>query len=450
MVIASFLASNLPLAAAAGAVAVFFVVWAIRWPWLSIWFLALSVALGQLVRIPLPGQGGGLLVSDIAMMTVLAAVGAHIIFSRGFRKRIVGTDVWLVAAFLPFFVWSLWLLVINSSWLGRGPFVVSLFYWLRLSAILLLLPACVWLVRENNTRRVFVVAWVFVFVVIAMTGLAQYFLVSDLSVLGGGWDPHDHRLVSTWLDPNFMGALLGMALLTSTTMAFSANSPKRSAVFLISATIFLAALVLTKSRSAWLATVLTTLLFSPFLILGRRALSSWAKVIIISLVTVSMMSGVVGVYLLGDRALGLIRGDETVRLRQEALQDIWPLASRHWLLGVGYNSYQYAALEEGLISDLSIHSRAGADNSALTLLVTTGVLGVTLFFVPWLILVVILLRRWILCANYQSFAATVAIVLLFIHSQFVNSFLYAHLLIALIVLVAWAYTSREEKESLCC
>jgi len=130
--------------------------------------------------------------------------------------------------------------------------------------------------------------------------------------------------------------------------------------------------------------------------------------------------------------------------RINSLELVWELAVDNSFIGAGYNRYQYVAQSAGLIGDFQIHSRAGAENSLLTLWVTTGVLGVGLFFVPWLALATWLVRRWWLNNQWQALAAAFSIVALFVQSQFINSFLYAHLLAVLALVVAMAVSERQK------
>ena len=69
----------LPLTFAAGALGLLLGPWLPRLPRLAITFLLFSLIFGQSLRFPLPGQGGGLLVSDLAVIIVLLSAGLKLI-----------------------------------------------------------------------------------------------------------------------------------------------------------------------------------------------------------------------------------------------------------------------------------------------------------------------------------------------------------------------------------
>ncbi|MEK7499996.1 MAG: O-antigen ligase family protein [Patescibacteria group bacterium] len=146
---------------------------------------------------------------------------------------------------------------------------------------------------------------------------------------------------------------------------------------------------------------------------------------LITLVIIATFAGVV----LQERAKQIFFHDPTVSIRITAYKDVWRrLVEPHVFLGVGYNAYQVAAKDAGLISDYHIHSRGGSDSSILTLLVTTGLIGTALFFIP-------LLLGFI---RHYSLIYVWATVFLLVHSQFTNSLLYPHLLIPYILIVVLA------------
>ena len=119
-----------------------------------------SLVIGQSIRFPLPGQGGGVLLSDLVVVTVLIGALASVVREKsevlGGRQQATSantTAVLLAARYLllftPFIIWSLFTLVINY-WRYDGPqLVVAGAYWIRLTAHLLLLPALLLLVQRK-------------------------------------------------------------------------------------------------------------------------------------------------------------------------------------------------------------------------------------------------------------------------------------------------------------
>ena len=221
-----------------------------------------------------------------------------------------------------------------------------------------------------------------------------------------------------------------------------------------------AALLFTQSRTSLIALAGSALLLSPLILFrflpleftrrigGEGEYSPKARegvvVALVSSLVLCLLLGALGFLALGDRALGLFTLDATAQLRLNALKEVWHLAEEHSLLGVGVGAYQFAARETGLIGDFAIHSRAGADNSWLTLWITTGLPGVVLFALIWSTIARQLLARRSLG---EGWAALLSLLALFIHSQFINSFLYSHILITLAVIIALSWRSTPSSSS---
>jgi O-antigen ligase len=418
---------------------------------LGVWLLAISLVLGQLVRFPLPGQSGGVLVSDIAVVFMLLVAGSK----YGVRqfggqvsrnKRIPST--FYVILTTPFILWSLFTLVIHIGDYSTSELAIAFSYWLRTSSYLLLLPALLWVAREQRVYQALGRSFVSAIVVLLGIGFIQILFFPQLAALpasllalsGGGWDPHEGRLVSSWLDPNFFGAFAGLALLYAVGSFFTQSSTRRSQIFFLVLTLALGvAGILTQSRSSVIAAVAAVFILSPLILLrlaSQRTTGLLPAVIGLgSLAVIVVGLAALG---LGDRLAGLLTQDPTVQLRLDSLVIVWRMAKEHPLVGVGYNAFQFAARDAGLSDGVSLHSRAGADNSFLTLAVTTGIPGLLLFCLPWLSSAGNLLWRWLVNGQVVAITSVVSVLTLAIHAQFVNSFLYAHLLIVLVIVIVLA------------
>ncbi|MDP3997223.1 MAG: O-antigen ligase family protein [bacterium] len=454
MVISAFSSSYLSLILPLGVIGTLIAAWAVRLPRLAIWLLCLSLVAGQAIRLPLPGQGGGLLLSDLAtVMVIFAAVGYALTCPRQNAYYLLHTTYYYLLLFSPFLLWSLWTLLINAPQLGVINTFIAAAYWVRLSVVLLLLPALLVLLDNPKNKLALKQAVNIVLISLTMLGFLQLLIVPNLGVLHQswltGWDPHAGRLVSTWLDPNFVGAAFAVGIFFVFAPTSPPDSPKQgfNKKNILMAALLFVAMILTKSRSSFLALLLTVLVLLPFMLLNNLKRPSARQTIILAATVGLLITGaILAAIILGDRAIGLISFDDTVSLRQNALTSAWGLAASHPIVGVGYNAYQFAAQKAGLISDYSVHSRAGTDNSLLTLWITTGLPGVALFFAPWLFLFNKSLLYW-WRDNQPVFLATAAsILLLFIHSQFINSFLYSHLLIFLIMIIALSLSPKTPRE----
>ena len=154
-----------------------------------------------------------------------------------------------------------------------------------------------------------------------------------------------------------------------------------------------------------------------------------------------------------ERVEGIFTIDVTAQKRIESWSSIIFLASEHPLLGVGYNTLRYAQLEVGLITDPGEHSAGGSDSSLLTILATTGIVGLLAFV--WLSVSAVALSWKVFAAQHNNefsrglgLGMIGGLAALFAHSQFVNSLLYPHILAMVwIVLGMLVWASDRELRS---
>lgn len=401
--------------------------------------LAISLVAGQLIRLPLPGQGGGILVSDIAALAII--LGAIILTVK---KRSLSPSLTAVATLAGVFLcWAPLMLFISIGTLPTSQLLVGLAYWVRLATLLTLIPALCVLCQNEKSKKSLLISSVGAGAALIILGFIQYIFVPDLRFLApAGWDPHSGRMVSTWLDPNFFGIFCVLYILLLLQV-------KKSYPLMWLATVIftILALVATQSRSSWLAGG-AIIFIAPYLIISLRHSFHPA--------TVRAGAAAVGVLLLTtaaittlffyDRLSGLVISDATVQLRADSLRIAWSaVVEPHWLLGVGYNAFGWYAQKAGLIADFLTHSRSGIDNSFLALWATTGLVGLTLFSGMWTIIAAKLVSHWRTNGSLTPLIALIAIGVLAAHSLFINSFLYAHAFTFLTIIIAlgWSQPNVE-------
>ncbi|TSC62788.1 MAG: O-antigen polymerase, partial [Parcubacteria group bacterium Gr01-1014_106] len=250
-----------------------------------------------------------------------------------------------------------------------------------------------------------------------------------------GWDPHPGRLFSTWLDPNLLGGFFVLTI--SLLLAFPVPSHWGNRLLLVGAGgMTSAALLLTQSRAslgALIAVVLVSVIF----------LRAWRRVFP---VITGALAGLVFLPAFLTRLQSVSVVDPTVALRLHSWQQASEHVVRFPLFGVGYNAYGVEQLAVGNIGTLALHSRAGAENSFLTILATTGMWGAALVLFVITLLVWVLLRR----SASRPFvslvpAALLTIVGVSVHAQFVHSLLYVHLLLPLVLILA--LVGRQDAQS---
>ena len=324
--------------------------------------------------------------------------------------------IWPAAAFLFIGLSSLLLHSGDMSW---TEFAYSFFYsirWLSLFMLYLIV------LNESPHTRKYILWMLFAFAfLLSIAGFIQFKIYPDFKELEEiGWDPHSGRLLSTWFDPNFVGGFLAFSIPLILGSALD-NKKWRILLLPVAATIFIA-LGLSFSRSAYLA--LITGLFIFGLIKSWRSLVVMGTLILILMIapgpiqdrTLSIADSIESVFT-EDYTLP----DESARLRFGSWEEAWLLFVDNPIIGHGYNRYEYAALEQGTLKDLAIHSASGSDSSLLTILATTGLAG----FIPFFAIYIIFAKQaWKDRKSGLSTGFLASLCGLFIHSIFVNSLLF--------------------------
>lgn len=400
----------------------------IRWGILLFWVV--SLILGQLGRFLLANQGGGVLLSDIAnVLVILCAVyiSLRLVASPSPTKERATQNIKLSLLFIaPFLFWSLFVLLLHIGSRSGSDLIISLFYWARLATTLALLPAFFALFSYQNNRKLLKPLLLILVGVLVMLGYAQLLIYPSMQGSLNGWDPHIFRMFGTWLDPNFFGVFLAMTLPYA--IAFARL---RGRVILGFAGVI--AILLTQSRSTFVAMLFAGLVCGLMLLVGKKPSFAIKRSLSVGLIAI-LGAGLLIVMLLGDRATNIFLHDPTISIRAEAYGVVWRnLVEPNIFLGIGYNAYQFAAKDVGIIGNFSIHSRAGSDSSLLTLIVTTGIIGLTLFLVPICIAVAYHARRFLVGKHLYSLCFVWATCILLIQSQFTNSLLYSHILMTYIL-----------------
>ncbi|MBI3255727.1 MAG: hypothetical protein HYZ63_02040, partial [Candidatus Andersenbacteria bacterium] len=221
----AFWASVVPWTIPAGILGI----WALCWwgflyPRLLVWLLAATLIAGQLIRLPLPGQGGGLLPSDIIAFILLCVLALHLVGQKIKPELILFGS--LLAAFLIY--------ALGRAFGGIGSlpaaqhFLVVFAYWVRLATYLLLIPCLMQAASRNQALAVTIrKSFLTAVTCLALMGIMQFFLIPNLAALQlSGWDPHEQRLVSTWLDPNLLGLLFVITIPFVTTQYIKTKQNK--------------------------------------------------------------------------------------------------------------------------------------------------------------------------------------------------------------------------------
>jgi hypothetical protein len=342
------------------------------------WLLAASVALmaiAQLVRIPVLTAGSKpapLYLHDLAIATVLGV--AALCHLRGRPLRVDRTAA--LAALFALVGGTSAVLAVPRFGLSAFEVAFSLAYLARWAAYF-----AVYLVVINFVRGDQVAAlWrVLLGTVLAITafGVVQAALLPNFAQivypearLYLDWDPQGHRLVSTLLDPNYVGALIVLVLLPVLGMvAFGARVRPWVVALLV------LGLALTLSRGAVLGFAAGLLL-----IVGVRGIPrSYLRY------------GALGLLVLVLAAPAVVRMGVLYNkfyIDASALSRVWgwlrslELIAQYPLLGVGFNTLGF--VQQKLLGlDEIVAASFGLDGGLLVVAVLTGTVGLTIYL--WMI-----------------------------------------------------------------
>jgi O-antigen ligase len=233
--------------------------------------------------------------------------------------------------------------------------------------------------------------------VLSIIGWIQYFLYPDLrNLMYLGWDPHYMRIFSTYFDPNYLGLILVLTLISLSTIT---NSVKKWII----GCLLVITLAFTYSRSSFLSLFFISVIN---LIFKKK----WMTTALVGAVFIILL-------LLLPRPLG----NESVKLeriftlteRVTQWKEAGDIISNYPILGVGFNTLRFARRNLSLTSAefLMGHSGAGVDNSFLFIGVTSGIIGLLSFI---FLLIILFIKI--------SYTAKLILGAILIHGFFLNSF----------------------------
>jgi|GEM_PF-293337 len=415
----------------------------------SIWLLLGSLIVGQTVRLNIAQISGT--VTDFLLPVVLLGLFYGVIIKGRIKifSGYLATGWWLLLAVLPG-------IILAWQRLPSADFLVAFSYCARFFAILLLIPLIRTLqfsyfrLRAALVVGALILAFVGFFQLLVLPTLPPvtetFFSRLFLTMSGGGWDPHQYRLFSTWFDPNFLGLFFVMALglilvgfgkfvaVTTPEVVHGATSGvvRRFDLILywMAGLIIFIALTLTRSRASFLALLAMLVIYFLF---------SNVKRFFVPIITVCGLA-----LLLSPAFTARIfvspATDPTMQLRLQSWQQaIWHFQDYPWF-GVGYNAYGVEQLATGNVTNANIHSLAGTDNFVLLFLVTTGLWGVIILsfgisrFLAWQI-------YFARGGSEAALSVLLLFVALFTHSLFIQSFTYIHLLLPLVLVIGTSQTN---------
>lgn len=381
--------------------------------------LALSLISGQLIKLPVAGNSGPILLDlSLAVLNIYGLIKISGHFKKPDRS---------LAAFFGFLAVAAIALILSPLHLTTAERLISFTYTLRL----LSLTVFIWLIQSGafpslKQKIAGVVVWSGL--VIAIMGLLQLTFLPNMGFLEyRGWDPHFFRTVSTFLDPNFVGVFFIISFLLYLE-SYSLSFPrKRESIKFLIPTILYLALLTTFSRSSYLMFFITLFTWGFFQKSKKLILAS-----------VFLFAGLLlgfQVYTTLVAAPRNIDRTASAGYRLSTWQQGFDLWQKSPILGMGFNAYKYGLEQYSLASNNFLTSRGATtnDSSLLFVLSTTGIIGL-LAYLNWIWQ--FLKSRWRKFKQGQIRGLTILALMLglLVHSFFSDSLFYLLLLTPLLLL----------------
>lgn len=372
-----------------------------------VWFLTiasfLSLLLGEFGHYPFGASGVAISLTDIL---VTASLTFLLIWQIGIKKKIdlPSNFKWLACFFLT---GSISLIV--SKELQGGLYLIRfvvysgsfyLGYSLIRSKVISL---------EHLLNLILISA-----VLLSFIGFFQLIFFPDLEFLTlFGYDPHKNRLVTSFLDPNFAGCFLSVAILAG----FYLWTKKKNKLLLALLGLLTLATILTFSRSAYL------MLFLELVFFGLLKLKK-----ILLLLVIIFISSYLLVPRFSQRIVGGWEVDKSAIERINSWQNGLAVFRQNPLLGIGFNNLRSVFERENLFKVFSQeggHSGAGVDSSLIFVLATTGIIGLIVYLFWWVIYLKSIARK-------EESAFLYCLILgLLANSFFINSLFYPPVMLVL-------------------
>lgn len=368
--------------------------------------LALAIAAGQLIRVPIGTQGG------ITILDITASLFCFWGLLK-LKLRLHKPPPQIIAA-LFFILIAIISLVFTPLHPRIEEYMISFSY----TARFLLYVLFAWLVFSNafgDFKKYLTKVFLLSGISFAILGLLQFIFFPSLSFLSiSGWDPHYFRTVSTFLDPNFAGAFLTLTLILLTQSHLGDGPGTTPKVFIILFSIIYLALLTTFSRSSYLMFLVSGLTFS---FLKKSKAFAFTTIILFSLLLAGFQ-----IYANLVAEPRNIDREQSASSRLNTWQQGITLFQKSPVLGIGYNAYRYG-IKEYRLGDrqfLESHGASSNDSSLLFVLSTTGILGLlTYLYFLWNLLK---------SSAGKNFYLTAGLAGLLVHSFFANSLFYPPIL----------------------
>lgn len=348
-------------------------------------FVCFSFFIGQIFRLNFSGLNFPLIdiaIVSFALYNLLTQLKQHELKTKN--------------KFLGYFLIYSWIILGLTLFKYQIYSLKPIFYLLRLTCLIsfLIFPPKI----KIEFKKLFYLS----IIANIIFGIIQYFIWPDFTYFNiDNWDPHLYRLISTYFDPTFTGLIYLFFLIK---VFLDKKIPYRWPIMIVT----YIALALTYSRS----TLLSLVFAFAYIAWKNKKISTLISVLVLVFLTIFLLPRQPGEGTKLERT-------SSIKAKIENYQEGLNLLKQHPLFGIGYNNIPFF---KKTTSEMS-HSNGGFDGSLLTIFITTGVIGGSLFIVG--------LKKTFTESNITIQTCYIAVI---IHSLFANSLLYPWVLLSLIIL----------------
>jgi len=301
-------------------------------------------------------------------------------------------------------------------------------------------------------------------IVVAVLGVLQLIFLPDMrtfatKLAGGGWDLHQNRMVSTFLDPNFLGGyFVFLSSIALSCYVFIKKNTENANVFkfyIFSSILFVGCMALTFSRATFMAFVFVVAALCLKSIYKRKTFvikSKALRILIFSLGAFCLMlPKIISKFSASPVAtkIGFVV-DSSASARLTTWMQAFGIIFNDvlsFLIGIGYNNYAFAR------GNIIKAGSTGPQNSLLFIWATTGTIGLAIYCL--LLYAIIRYCGSIAKSNNYSeelkavaFGYKVGLIALVVHSMFIDSLTYAFIMetmwIILGLITAWQFAEKKQ------
>lgn len=380
--------------------------------------IILSLPLGELIRLDL---GNSIFLKPLDLIVVITAI--LVTFWKLITRSIIKYSK-SSSAILAFCIIGLLSLILNYYNLTKKEFVVAFLYWLRFISY-----SVVYIVIINIDKKYFKLITSLLLLsgtIILLLGFVQFFLYPNLQNLYYlGWDEHNYRMFTVFLDPNFAGAFFVLFTIYILGQIYKTNriADKYKFFFLsVLALVNFAAIFLTYSRSAIL--MLSVSLITLFILINKK------KFIYVFILTFTIIIAIISPTFDKENT-NLLRTTSSLARINSYMKAIEVIKINPFI-GIGFNAYRYIDVEENITStkiNYQEHAGAGVDNSFLFVFATTGIIGLLSYIYFWYTVLKRAIYLKTKSSNIEAIIVIGSTIGLLINSFFINSLFYPSLLL---------------------